>query len=90
LRIRVSGLNPSLSLQNTIGDGNVLRFYNSNGELVDEEDEAFCYFECRYPPCTKLENELREFSICGRCQVSAYVTHEIRLDEEYRIVTNAE
>ena len=26
-------------------------------------------YECRYPPCTRIERELREFSICGRCQV---------------------
>ena len=47
----------------------VMRYYNCNGEIVEEEDDSFCYFECRHPPCTKIERELREFSICGRCQV---------------------
>ena len=36
------------------------------GELG--EDECI-YYECRNPPCTRMERELREFSICGRCQV---------------------
>ena len=47
----------------------VMRYYNSYGEIVQEEDDSLCYYECRYPPCTKIERELREFSICGRCQV---------------------
>ncbi len=48
----------------------MMRYYNCNGELVEEEDDSFYYYECRYPPCTRMEKELREFSICGRCQVS--------------------
>ena len=47
----------------------VMRYYNSYGEIVQEEDDILCYYECRHPPCTKIERELREFSICGRCQV---------------------
>ena len=47
----------------------VMRYYNSYGEIVQEEDDSLCYYECRHPPCTKIERELREFSICGRCQV---------------------
>ncbi|XP_043217011.1 zinc finger MYND domain-containing protein 19-like [Amphibalanus amphitrite] len=35
------------------------------------EDECI-YFECRNPPCTRIERELREFSICGRCQTARY------------------
>ena len=51
------------------GDFVITRYFNANGEVVEEEED--CYFECRYPPCTNIEKELREFSICGRCQVSA-------------------
>lgn len=47
----------------------VTRYYNVNGEVMDDEDDTFCYYECHYPPCTMMERELREFSICGRCQV---------------------
>lgn len=50
----------------------VMRYYNSNGEIVEEEDDSFCYYECRYAPCVGMERELREFSICGRCQEARY------------------
>ncbi|GAB6024442.1 Zinc finger MYND domain-containing protein 19 [Chamberlinius hualienensis] len=48
------------------------KYYNANGEIVEEEDESTCYYECHYPPCTNMEKELREFSICGRCQEARY------------------
>ncbi len=51
------------------GETTLMRYYNSYGEIVEEEDDSLCYYECRYPPCTRIERELREFSICGRCQV---------------------
>lgn len=50
----------------------IMRYYNSYGEIVEEEDDSLCYYECRYPPCTRIERELREFSICGRCQVTLH------------------
>lgn len=48
------------------------KFYNSNGELVEEEDDSSSFYECHYPPCCKMESELRQFSICGRCQQVRY------------------
>jgi len=54
------------------GDLGVTRYYNVNGEVIDDEDDTFCYYECHYPPCTNMERELREFSICGRCQEARY------------------
>ncbi|XP_014661604.1 PREDICTED: zinc finger MYND domain-containing protein 19-like [Priapulus caudatus] len=48
------------------------KFYNANGEIVEEEDDSTCYYECHYAPCTNMERELREFSICGRCQQARY------------------
>uniref|UniRef100_T1JKH2 MYND-type domain-containing protein n=1 Tax=Strigamia maritima TaxID=126957 RepID=T1JKH2_STRMM len=50
----------------------ITKFYNANGEIVEEEDDSTCYYECHYPPCTNMEKELREFSICGRCQEARY------------------
>lgn len=54
------------------GETMIMRYYNSYGEIVEEEDDSLCYYECRYPPCTRIERELREFSICGRCQEARY------------------
>ncbi|XP_013380580.1 zinc finger MYND domain-containing protein 19-like [Lingula anatina] len=48
------------------------RFYNANGDQIEEEDDSSMYYECHYPPCTNIEKELREFSICGRCQEVRY------------------
>ena len=47
----------------------VLRYVNSDGDVVEEADDSLCYYECRFPPCTNIEREMRQFSICGRCQV---------------------
>ena len=46
-----------------------MRYYNNYGEIVEEADDSLIFYECHYPPCTRIERELREFSICGRCQV---------------------
>lgn len=46
--------------------------YNANGEQVIEEDDTLSFYECHYPPCCKMETELREFSICGQCQQVRY------------------
>ncbi|XP_065575903.1 zinc finger MYND domain-containing protein 19-like [Artemia franciscana] len=49
-----------------------LHFYTFNGERLQEETDYFRYYECRYPPCSLIEQEPREFSICGRCQEARY------------------
>jgi len=56
-----------------ISDCSALRYHDCNGQVIEGSDmnfdDPFMHYECRYPPCTRIERELREFSICGRCQV---------------------
>ena len=26
----------------------MLRYFNNDGEIVEEEDDSFCYYECRF------------------------------------------
>ena len=40
-------------------------------------DDSNVYYECHYSPCTNIEKELREFSICGRCQRVRYVDFSV-------------
>nr|NP_001123343.1 zinc finger protein (MYND)-12 [Ciona intestinalis]FAA00232.1 TPA: zinc finger protein [Ciona intestinalis] len=47
-------------------------FYKSNGEMVSNDDETQSFYECHYPPCTKIEREFRGFSVCGHCQLVRY------------------
>lgn len=54
------------------GPSSIHHYYDANGELLEGEDDSNTYYECHYPPCTRIENELREFSICGRCQEVRY------------------
>jgi len=54
------------------GNSSTLRYYDNNGEIVEEEDDSFSYYECRHAPCIQMEKGLREFSICGRCQQARY------------------
>uniref|UniRef100_A0A0B6ZD72 MYND-type domain-containing protein n=1 Tax=Arion vulgaris TaxID=1028688 RepID=A0A0B6ZD72_9EUPU len=48
------------------------KWYDFNGDIVNPADESYIYYECHYPPCTRMEKEIREFSICGRCQEVRY------------------
>lgn len=47
------------------------KVYNGNGDSISEDDNSM-YYECHYPPCTNMEKQIREFSICGRCQEVRY------------------
>ncbi|CAG0879156.1 unnamed protein product [Cyprideis torosa] len=49
------------------------RLLDGNGEFISSrEAEEYAIYECRFPPCTRIEQEIREFSICGRCQEARY------------------
>ncbi|KAK3783090.1 hypothetical protein RRG08_054982 [Elysia crispata] len=43
-----------------------------NGDVVEPTGETYTYYECHYLPCTNMEQEIREFSICGRCHEARY------------------
>ncbi|XP_055925972.1 zinc finger MYND domain-containing protein 19-like [Argiope bruennichi] len=47
-----------------------MKLFTSQEELSLMKEER--YFECHYPPCTKMEQRPQEFSICGLCQVTRY------------------
>ncbi|KAL8613219.1 hypothetical protein ACOMHN_001544 [Nucella lapillus] len=47
-------------------------FYCDSDGRVFESGTEELYYECHYPPCSRMESELREFHICGRCQYVRY------------------
>ncbi|XP_065067751.1 zinc finger MYND domain-containing protein 19-like isoform X2 [Rhopilema esculentum] len=45
---------------------------NSDGEILGSEGEPSFFYECHYTPCCRIERELNDFRICGRCKQVRY------------------
>eukprot|EP00794_Sanderia_malayensis_P016069 gene16069-17692_t len=45
---------------------------NADGDLLDADVEASFFYECHYTPCCRIEKEINDFRICGRCQEVRY------------------
>jgi len=50
----------------------VARSYDANGQLCSLENERDTLYECRYPPCSNMEQVAGQFAVCGRCRSSRY------------------
>uniref|UniRef100_H2YCJ9 HNH nuclease domain-containing protein n=1 Tax=Ciona savignyi TaxID=51511 RepID=H2YCJ9_CIOSA len=55
---------PSDPIDEQFPDLMTTHFYNADGELVDTDDGVQTFYECHYPPCTRME---RDFvgSVCA-------------------------
>jgi len=62
---------PPEHLHNDHSSNESTKCIDANGDLIDE-DEEYLYYECHYAPCTRIEREPRQYSICGRCQETRY------------------
>lgn len=58
--------------EQSLDRGAQARAYDANGVASGLECERETLYECRYPPCSNIEQLSGQFAVCGRCRSSRY------------------
>lgn len=58
------------------------RYYNANGELVEEEECSCTYYECHYPPCSLIERRVSGLNGMGTECIAKWLFHLFQVKAE--------